>query len=104
MIFMLSALIVMVPQLSYAASNTPMGNVLCTVVAWAGGNAGRGLSTIGITIFGLGALFGKISWGLAIMAGLEIAIIHSAAAIVNNMGANVSGITGLGGAAATTTC
>lgn len=104
-ILLLAMAWVTTPQLAFAAaSNTPMGNVLCTVLAWAGGNAGRGVTTIGITVLGLGALLGKISWNMALLASVEIALVHGSASIVNSMGANVSGITGAGGAAAATTC
>ncbi|MBY0407919.1 MAG: TrbC/VirB2 family protein, partial [Rickettsiales bacterium] len=52
---MLSAVIVMMPDFAYAAnSNTPMGNVLCTVLAWFTGNTGKGLATISVTVIGVG--------------------------------------------------
>lgn len=101
---MLSAVIVMMPDFAFAASNTPMGNVLCTVLAWFTGNTGKGLATIAVTVIGVGALLGKVSWGMAMIVGIGVAIVFGAAGIVNAMGGGVTGITGNGGAAAAVTC
>jgi type IV secretion system protein VirB2 len=87
---MLSAVVVMTPDLALATSDTPMGNVLCTVVKWFTGNTGKGLATIAITVIGIGALLGKVSWGMAIIVGIGVAIVFGAAGIVDSMGANAS--------------
>jgi type IV secretion system protein VirB2 len=84
---MLSAVVVMMPDFAHAGTNTPMGNVLCTVVLWFTGNTGKGLATIAITVIGIGALLGKVSWGMAIIVGIGVAIIFGAAGIVNAMNA-----------------
>lgn len=87
---MLSALVVMLPDLALAqitANNTPMGNVMCTVVGWFTGNTGKGLATIAITVIGIGALLGKVSWGMAIIVGVGVAIVFGAAGIVSAMNA-----------------
>jgi len=83
-----------------------MGNVLCTVLAWFTGNTGKGLATISITVIGIGALLGKVSWGMAMIVGIGVAIVFGAAGIVNAMGADIGliPISGAGGIAATTTC
>lgn len=95
---MLSALVIMLPDFAAAqitADNTPMGNVLCTVVGWFTGNTGKGLATIAITVIGIGALLGKVSWGMAIIVGIGVAIVFGAAGIVGAMnsgaGNNVEG-------------
>jgi type IV secretion system protein VirB2 len=85
---MLTAAVVMMPDLAHAqitATNTPMGDVLCTVTGWFTGNTGKGLATIAITVIGIGALLGKVSWGMAIIVGIGVAIIFGAAGIVNAM-------------------
>lgn len=87
---MLSAVAVMVPDLALATDNTPMGYVLCTVVKWFTGNTGKGLATIAITVIGIGALLGKVSWGMAIIVGIGVAIVFGAAGIVDSMGAGVT--------------
>ena len=103
---MLSAVVIMMPDFAFAApaNNTPMGNVLCTVLAWFTGNTGKGLATIAITVIGVGALLGKVSWGMAMIVGIGVAIVFGAAGIVNSMGGGVSGITGNGGSSAAGSC
>lgn len=89
LLVLLAAAVVMVPDLALAAnaSDTPMGNVLCTVKNWFTGNTGKGLATIAITVIGIGALLGKVSWGMAIIVGIGVAIVFGAAGIVDTMGA-----------------
>ncbi len=87
---MLSVALVMLPDFAHAspsAANTPMGAIMCTVTAWFTGNTGKGLATIAITVIGIGALLGKVSWGMAIIVGTGVAILFGAASIVNAMGA-----------------
>ena len=84
----LSAVIVMMPDYLFAQSDTPMGSVLCTAVGWFTGNTGKGLATIAITVIGIGALLGKVSWGMAIIVGIGVAIVFGAAGIVNSLGAS----------------
>jgi len=100
---LLSTVIVMMPDFAFATSNTPMGNVLCTVVNWFTGNTGKGLATIAVTIIGIGALLGKVSWGMAMIVGIGVAIVFGAAGIVNAMGGGVTGIT-IGNGNTTGTC
>ncbi len=91
---MLVAGIIMMPDLSYAGpGDTPMGAVLCQVVAWFTGNTGKGLATIAITVIGIGALLGKVSWGMAIIVGIGVAIVFGAAGIVNAMSGSGFGTT-----------
>jgi type IV secretion system protein VirB2 len=83
---MLTVVVVAAPDFAFA-SQTPMGNVLCTVTSWFTGNTGKGLATIAITVIGIGALLGKVSWGMAIIVGIGVAIVFGAAGIVNAMNA-----------------
>ena len=86
---MLSTVIIMMPDFAFA-TDTPMGKVLCTVVNWFTGNTGKGLATIAITVIGIGALLGKVSWGMAIIVGIGVAIVFGAASLVNAMNAGAS--------------
>jgi type IV secretion system protein VirB2 len=85
----LSAVVIMAPDLA-AAVDTPFGNIFCTVVSWFTGNTGKGLATIAITIIGVGALLGKVSWGMALIVGVGVAIVFGAAGIVDAMNAGAS--------------
>lgn len=89
-LFMLSVAVIMLPDLAFAGTDTPMGKVLCTVVLWFTGNTGKGLATIAITIIGIGALLGKVSWGMAMIVGIGVAIVFGAAGLVDAMGAGAS--------------
>lgn len=86
LMFVLSAAVILLPDLALAGANTPMGAVLCNVVGWFTGNTGKGLATIAITVIGIGALLGKVSWGMAIIVGIGVAIVFGAAGIVDAMG------------------
>ncbi len=91
MAFMLCAVVIMLPDLALARTkDTPMGDVLCIVVDWFTGNTGKGLATIAITIIGIGALLGKVSWGMAMIVGIGVAIVFGAAGIVDAMDAGSS--------------
>src|SRR6478609_5491431 len=90
LLVMLSAAIVMMPDFAFA-TDTPMGKVLCTAAGWFTGNTGKGLATIAITVIGIGALLGKVSWGMAIIVGIGVAIVFGAAGIVDAMHAGSSG-------------
>lgn len=87
--FLLSAVVLMMPDLSFA-TNTPMGDVLCLVRDWFTGNTGKGLATIAIIIIGIGALLGKVSWGMAMIVGIGVAIVFGAAGIVDALDPDTS--------------
>lgn len=95
LLVMLSAVVIMLPDMAFATAssgpNTPLGNMMCTVVSWFTGNTGKGLATLAIIVIGVGALMGKVSWGMAIIVGLGIALIFGAAGVVNSLSAGGSG-------------
>ncbi|MBM3617927.1 MAG: TrbC/VirB2 family protein [Alphaproteobacteria bacterium] len=64
----------------------PLGTVLCNIVSWLTGTTGRALATIAIVIIGIGALMGKVSWGMAIIVAIGIAIVFGAGQIVSLLG------------------
>lgn len=95
LLVMLSAVVVMLPDMAFAAAagpDTTIGNMMCNVVTWFTGSTGQGLATIAIIVIGVGALMGKVSWGMAIIVGLGISIIFGAASLVTAMaGTNTQG-------------
>jgi type IV secretory pathway VirB2 component (pilin) len=90
LLVVLAAFVMLLPDMAHA-TNTRMGNVLCTVSLWFTGNTGKGLATIAITVIGIGALLGKVSWGMAMIVGIGVAVVFGASAIVSTMGAGASG-------------
>lgn len=81
-LFLLSvfALALFAPQLAMAGG--PLGTTLCAVVAWFTGPTGAGIATLAIIIIGVGALLGKVSWGMAIIVGLGVAVIFGAPTLI----------------------
>jgi len=99
LLVLVAAALVLLPDMALAgagAGDTPMGNVLCTVKNWFTGNTGKGLATIAVTVIGIGALLGKVSWGMAIIVGIGVSLIFGAVTLVDVMGAGIIN--------ATTTC
>lgn len=77
---------VLMPDLASAASGDTIADVLCTVVGWFTGNVGKGIATLAIIIIGVGALMGKVSWGMAIIVGIGVAVIFGASQLVDDLG------------------
>ena len=96
-IFCLSALAMMLPELSLATTEDPIGDTLCNIVTKLQGRIGKGIATIAVIFLGIGLFLGKLSWGLAIAIGIGIGGIFGAGQLVNWMGS--SGYTASGVAA-----
>ena len=59
------------------------------------GALGKAIATLAIIIIGIGALMGKVSWGMAIIVAIGVAVVFGAGQIVQLLA---------GGAGATATC
>jgi len=106
LVVMLSVVILMVPQYAIASTVTnasPMSNALCIAAIWITGSTGRGIATIGITIIGIGALLGKVSWGTAMIVGVGVAIVFGSTAIIALLG-GTSAAASAGSGMTTTNC
>ncbi len=68
-----------------------IGNLLCNVADWFTGPVGQGIATLAIIVIGIGALMGKVSWGMAIIVGIGVAVIFGAPTIVSELGTGGSG-------------
>jgi type IV secretion system protein VirB2 len=73
----------MVPSLAHADT---IGDLLCNVADWFTGPIGQGIATLAIITVGIGALMGKVSWGMAIIVGIGVAVIFGAPEIVGELG------------------
>lgn len=67
---------------------TALSKVLCNVVGWFTGPLGAGIATLAIIVIGVGALMGKVSWGMAIIVGIGIGVIFGAPSIVKAISGN----------------
>lgn len=72
------------------AGGTPqaLAQILCNVVEWFTGPVGAGIATLAIIVIGIGALMGKVSWGMAIIVGIGVGVIFGAPTIVDALGAD----------------
>lgn len=92
----------LIPADAYAATATiswgasangggVIGGLLCNVAKWFSGPVGKGIATLAIIVIGVGALMGKVSWGMAIIVGVGIAVIFGAPTIVSELGGTAEG-------------
>ncbi len=81
----------MIPMEAFATGGNPIEDVMCNVVFFMTGTTGKAIATIAIIVVGLGALMGKISWGMALIVALGVALVFGAAKIVEALGGEVAG-------------
>ena len=79
---MLGALVVIIPDLLYAQEATAMEMGICSVTHFLQSGTGKALATVAVTIIGIGALLGKVSWGMALLVAVGVATIFGAGSIV----------------------
>ena len=86
---MLTRIFITIPQWAFATgtSGLPMEDVFCTAALWITGPVGRAIATICVATAGLGAILGKITWGLAMLIGVNVATVFGAANIVDALAA-----------------
>ena len=84
----------MIPMEALAGAENPIEAVMCNVVFFMTGTTGKAIATIAIIVVGLGALMGKISWGMALIVALGVALVFGAATIVDNLGGEGADCTG----------
>ena len=84
-LFLVFAVVVgasMLPGEAFAALNS-VEAAMCNVVNLLTSTTGKAIATIAVIVVGIGALMGKISWGLALIVALGIALVFGAATIVD---------------------
>ena len=69
-----------------AGDSNAIEQVFCNAVLMLTGTTGKAIATIAVIAVGVGALLGKISWGMALIVALGIALIFGAASIVLALG------------------
>jgi type IV secretory pathway VirB2 component (pilin) len=72
------------------SDSSVIGDLLCNVAGWFSGTVGKGIATLAIIVIGIGALMGKVSWGMAIIVGLGVAVVFGAPQIVNELGGDTN--------------
>ena len=69
-----------------AGDSNAIEQVFCNVVLILTGTTGKAIATVAVIAVGVGALLGKISWGMALIVALGVALIFGAASIVLSLG------------------
>ncbi len=77
-----------------ATTTNAIEAVFCNLVIMMTGVTGKAIATIAIIAVGIGALLGKISWGMALIVALGVALIFGAATIVQALGGGSETCTG----------
>jgi len=76
------------------ASANAIQTVFCNVVGQLTGTTGAAIATVAVIAVGIGALLGKISWGMALIVAVGIALVFGAATIVNALNTGTAGAGG----------
>jgi len=71
---------------STTGAGSSLDNLFCNFLSWIDGPIGKAIATLAIVIVGIGALMGKISWGMAMIVGIGVALVFGAATIVAALG------------------
>src|SRR5262245_7003489 len=77
-----AALLLLVPELAYA-TDTPIGDMFCSMVKIATGNAGKGVCTICVITLGILQLRGDRKLRSSILVPAAICVVFTAASIVS---------------------
>jgi type IV secretory pathway VirB2 component (pilin) len=77
------ALMAAVMLLPYAAVAANMDTFICNAVSFVTGSVGKAIATVAILILGIGAFFGKVTWGLAVLVAIGMGGVFGAASVVN---------------------
>jgi type IV secretory pathway VirB2 component (pilin) len=104
LLFAITAGTMMIPMEALAGATANAVEIaLCNVVSYMTSTTGKAIATLAIIIVGLGALMGKVSWGMALIVALGVALVFGAATIVDSLGASGSDCSGYKAIPTTTT-
>ncbi len=93
LLFSVTVGVTVLPDMAVAAAGDggAISTVLCNIVTALTGNTGRAIGTIAIIVVGIGALLGKISWGVALIVAMGVALVFGATNIITALGGTVGG-------------
>jgi len=83
LIFAVGICVAMLPDMAIAGNQNAIDAVFCNVVTLITGSTGKAIATVAVIAVGVGALLGKVSWAMALIVALGIALVFGAATIVN---------------------
>lgn len=85
-----------------SGTGTALDQLFCNLIKVVTGNIGKGIATVALIVVGMGALMGKISWGMALIVALGIALVFGAGNIVESFSGQGQGTACTGGTLKTT--
>jgi type IV secretory pathway VirB2 component (pilin) len=68
--------------LAFGTGGDEIGLALCEVVGWLSGPIGAAIASFAVIFLGIGAFFGKVTWGTAVLTATAIFTIFGADAII----------------------
>ena len=83
-------MISLMPDVASAASSNAIEVALCNVYSLMTSSTGKVIASIAVIVVGIGALMGKISWGMAFIVAIGIALVFGATSIVNAVSGDTS--------------
>ncbi len=82
LLFAVGICVSLLPDSAFAGSNA-IEQVFCNLVSLLNGPTGKAVATVAVIAVGVGALMGKISWGMALIVAIGIALVFGAGTIVD---------------------
>jgi len=79
--------------LAVAGDSNAIEQVFCNAILIFTSTTGKAIATVAVIAVGVGALLGKISWGMALIVVLGVALMFGAASIVQALGGTASACT-----------
>lgn len=76
-----------------ASASNAIEMVFCNVINMMTGTTGKSIATVAVIAVGIGALLGKVSWGMALIVALGVALVFGASTIVQALGGSGSSCT-----------
>lgn len=74
------------PEMQAFAAGSQFNVVICRAVELVTTDAARAVATAAVVTIAIGALLGRVSWGMAVMIGVGIAALFAAPQIANFIG------------------
>jgi type IV secretory pathway VirB2 component (pilin) len=75
---------------AFAFDGTSLSVGMCKIAGVAQDNIAKGIATISVIMLGIGAMLGKISWSMALLLVVGIAIVFNAGAIASLVQSNAN--------------
>lgn len=90
--FAAALMITIMPDIASAGGTNAIEIALCNVYDLMTSTTGKVIASIAVIVVGIGALMGKISWGMAFIVAIGIALVFGASSIVDAVSGRSGGM------------